>query len=128
MTKGRSDLLPIPSATFDPLPEIEARIASGLRLHRRVPGLGFLHVERTLPFLAYCRREAVPANGTEKLVSTLPAYFLVDEAASQVEENAALASLGASLAGRAGAALLLEIRARSGDTASPLADGSPGFR
>jgi uncharacterized protein (TIGR02421 family) len=128
MTVRRSEELLIPSAPFDPLPEIEARIASGRRIHRRVPGLGFLHVERPLPFLAYCRREALPAGGIEKLVSTLPAYLSIDDAAEQEEVGSALARLGASLAARSGAALLFEIRSSKGGSAPPPADDSPGFR
>jgi uncharacterized protein (TIGR02421 family) len=118
MSTTRGNALALASAAFDPLPEIEARIAAGLRLHRRVPGLGFLHIERPLPFLAYCRREPQSAGGTEKLVSTFPAYFSIDEAAAQADTDVALEKLGAGLAARSGAALLLEIRARTGEEPS----------
>ena len=128
MSAAGNKALAISSAAVDHIPEIEARIAAGLRVHRRVPGLGFLHVERPLPFLAFCRRDPLPADATEKLVSTLPAYFSIDEAAPSAEVHRTLARLGASLAARSGAALLLEVRAVAGASPPPAEQQVPGFR
>ncbi len=128
MSATGNKALAIASASFDPLPEIEARIAAGLRLHRRVTGLGFLHVERPLPFLAFYRRVALPADGTEKLVSTLPAYFSIEKPAPKAEVDAALKRIGAKLAARCGAALLLEIRAAAGESRVVVDSDQPRFR
>jgi uncharacterized protein (TIGR02421 family) len=128
MSATGNKALAIASASFDPLPEIEARIAAGRRLHRRVAGLGFVHVERPLPFLAFYRRVALPADGTDKLVSTLPAYLLIDEAAPNADLEVALERMGAALAARCGAVLLLEVRAAAGEPPAAIDPAVPRFR
>ena len=116
---SREHALQAPAVSGDALAEVEARIAAGRGVHRRLPGLGFLHIERPLPFLAV---------GSDRFVTTLPAHLLVDAAAPRPKLEAAARRLGACLAASAGGALLLELRVSERGAGQAAASEAPRFR
>lgn len=62
-------------------------------LRRRIPGGGMLHIERRLPFFVVYRRPAQqPDKGTARLVTTQPAYLIIEENALEAEALTELVS------------------------------------
>ncbi len=116
---SREHALQAPAVSGDALAEVEARIAARLGVHRRLPGLGFLHIERPLPFLAF---------GSNRFVTTLPAHLLLDAAAPRPKLEAAARRLGASMAASAGGALLLELCVSERGAGEAAATEAPRFR
>ncbi|CAN5286937.1 flavohemoglobin expression-modulating QEGLA motif protein [soil metagenome] len=89
----------------------QAALETDSYLRRRIPGGGVLHIERRLPFLAVYRRPAEQRDrGTARLVTTQPAYLLVEESVLAAGELTELISaIAAKAIEHVAAFLLIEI-------------------
>lgn len=120
--------------TFDSLlADIVARLESGRRVRRNLPGDGRLHIERPLPFLCLFRRPADrPDPGTDWLVVGEGSYLIADaKETDQVQIGRMVTDLTRTLSDRFGAVLLIELwsgRAAPDDFAGGALQAEPCFR
>lgn len=86
-------------------------LAKGHRIHRAVPGLAELHIDRPLPFLCVYRRPADREDpGTERLVAAEASYLkATGEASQQPDLCAFVAELVEALSPQFNGFMLLEI-------------------
>jgi uncharacterized protein (TIGR02421 family) len=122
------------AGTFDALlADIVARLQSGRRVRRNLPGKGRLHIERPLPFLCLFRRPADrPDPGTDWLVVGEGSYLIADAKENdQAQIGRMVCDVSRTLADHFGAVLLIELwsgRAVAGDFAAGALRAEPCFR
>ena len=107
--------------------EIVTRASTNERVRRSLPGGGWIHLDRRLPFLCVYRRPALQADpGTEQLV-TSEAASLVSLAGPRAAKRLSdlVSQLAASLSAYFGAFLLVEVWAgREDDLTQPVHEES----
>jgi uncharacterized protein (TIGR02421 family) len=87
------------------------QLSRGRRLRRRLPGIGFVYIERPVPFLCVYRKPLdVEDRSTEKLVTGFPAYFIASaDRANREPVRAAIGGLATLLAKHCGSVLVIEV-------------------
>jgi uncharacterized protein (TIGR02421 family) len=90
------------------------QLSHGKRLRRTLPGIGFVYVERPVPFLCVYRKPPdVDDGSTSKLVTGFPSYFLGSaDRDHQDGLRAAIVGVASELVRQCGAALVLEVFSR----------------
>lgn len=130
MTPGLEPEAPIAthSRASRPLDAALAHLASGRRLRRTLPEIGFVYVERPLPFLCVHRRPFDDEDrGTAQLVTSFPSYFLVNAERSNRElAKQSIQSIAERLERLCGGVLVVEVSSAPAEVG--LTDESPRFR